>query len=183
MTFQKILCPTDFSEASYQSLQQAVELASNGQTEICVIHVEPAYSAVTPLAGIAPDARSEAARNAEVIKNLGAVLDERVPVSVRSRPILKQGEAGEQIVHTAREEGTDLIVLTTHGAGGLQPSSLGTVAEYVVHHAPCAVLTISGPAGAELNLVQLGANIKHSYDAMPAALQAANGKALYLDGD
>ncbi len=181
MTFQKILCPTDFSEASYEGLRQAIKLAGKGATEICVLHVEPSPSALTPLAGYAPDAHSEADRRAETVKNLCAVLEERVPSHVRTRPLLKQGETAEQIMRAAREEGADLIVLTTHGAGGLQPGELGSVATRVLQIAPCPVMTV--------NRTHEEAPKNSDTPINPAALRPefevvhATSRALYLDGD
>ncbi len=183
MTFQKILCPTDFSEASYEALRQAIELAGTGTAEICVLHVESSPNALTPLGGYAPSARSEADRRAETVKNLCAVLEERVPQSVRTRPLLKQGETAEEIVRAAREEGADLIVLTTHGAGGLRPGTLGSVAVDVLQNAPCPVLTVNRSRES----VEARSDSTAIFDA--AALRPefeivhATSHALYLDGD
>lgn len=183
MTFQKILCPTDFSEASYEGLRKALELADGGKTEICVLHVEPVATALTPLAGYAPNARSEADRRAETVKNLCAVLEERVPQNVRTRPLLKQGEAGEEIVRAAREEGADLIVLTTHGAGGLQPGELGRVATNVLQTASCPVLTVN--RSRETVTIKNDAALIFDTPAMRPEFEVvhANSHALYLDGD
>ena len=163
MVFKKILCPTDFSEASYTGVAKAVELASQGGVELCLVHVVPPARALWPmtgtislagsLAGDMPDARSEAARRAEAVSTLCEVLRDRVPSYVRSRPLLKQGEAGTEIVRTAREETADLIVLTTHGQGGWQPTVLGAVAAEVLRTAHCPVLTISATVSSPMNAI------------------------------
>lgn len=182
MTFQKILCPTDFSEASYEGLRQAIELAADGTTEICVLHVE-ASNTMVPLAGYAPTARSEADHRAETVKNLCAVLEERVPQNVRTRPLLKQGEIAEEIVRAAKEEGADLIVLTTHGAGGLRPGELGSVATSVLQTAPCPVLTVNRSG----KVPQLAPHNAAIFDSPTIRLEFevvhATNHALYLDGD
>jgi universal stress protein A len=176
-TFKKIFCPTDFSEASYEGLNKAVELASDAATEICVIHVEPPTQ--SSYAGHAPEAHQEADRRAETVKNLCAVLEERVPKNVRTRPLLKQGETAEEIIRAAREEGADLIVLTTHGAGGLAPGALGRVATTIVQTAPCPVLTINRSAPLEAVFVESDAS-----KLRPAFETAhASPRAIFLDGD
>ena len=181
MTFQKILCPTDFSEASYEGLRQAIALAADGTTEICVLHVEPA-SSMMPLAGYAPTARSEADRRAKTVKNLCAVLEERVPQNVRARPLLKQGETAEEIVRAAKQEGADLIVLTTHGAGGLQPGELGSVATSVLQTAPCPVLTVNR-SGKAAKLAPHNTEIFDARAMRPEfEVVHATSRALYLDG-
>jgi nucleotide-binding universal stress UspA family protein len=57
-------------------------------------------------------------------------------------PIVRIGRSAEEIVATAKETGSDLIILSTHGYTGLKHVLLGSVAEYVVRHAPCPVLTV-----------------------------------------
>jgi nucleotide-binding universal stress UspA family protein len=39
MPLKKIICPTDFSEASYAALDKASELAEHFDAELCVLHV------------------------------------------------------------------------------------------------------------------------------------------------
>ena len=183
--FKKILCPTDFSEASYQGLSKAVQLATDAETEICVIHVEPAMSTLTPYAGHAPEAHQEADRRAETVKNLCAVLEERVPQNVRTRPLLKHGEAIEEILRAAREECADLIVLTTHGAGGLTPGELGKVAAAIVQTAPCAVLTVNGSADVSAsNSVSASDSVSYASTLRPAFETAhSSPRAIFLNGD
>jgi nucleotide-binding universal stress UspA family protein len=57
---------------------------------------------------------------------------------------LRSGDPVGQIIRTARTEGTDLIVVGTHGRRGLPKFFLGSVAERVVTMAPCAVVTVRG---------------------------------------
>ena len=53
-----------------------------------------------------------------------------------------EGAPADAIVRHAREHGSGLIVLGTHGRRGLSHALLGSVAEEVVRTAPCPVLTI-----------------------------------------
>jgi nucleotide-binding universal stress UspA family protein len=53
-----------------------------------------------------------------------------------------QGSAAPEIVRFAKERDIDLIVVGTHGRGGLAHVLLGSVAEKVVRKAPCPVLTV-----------------------------------------
>jgi nucleotide-binding universal stress UspA family protein len=50
-----------------------------------------------------------------------------------------------EIIHYARDQSIDLIVLGTHGRSALAAMLLGTVAEKVVRKAPCPVLTVRHP--------------------------------------
>jgi nucleotide-binding universal stress UspA family protein len=58
---------------------------------------------------------------------------------------LVQAEPGKAIIETAAREKFDLIVMGTHGRSGLAHLVLGSVAERVVRHAPCPVLTSACP--------------------------------------
>jgi nucleotide-binding universal stress UspA family protein len=58
------------------------------------------------------------------------------------KTLVLEGSAADCIVELAEQENTGLIVMTTHGSGGLGRWLMGSVAERVVRHAPCPVLTI-----------------------------------------
>ncbi len=53
-----------------------------------------------------------------------------------------EGPAAEEIVRRARELGAGLILMTTHGRGGLGRVVFGSVADSVLRHAPCPVLLV-----------------------------------------
>jgi nucleotide-binding universal stress UspA family protein len=61
---------------------------------------------------------------------------------------LRSGVAAAQIVDAAFEENADLIVMGTHGRSGLRRWLMGSVAETVVRHARCPVLTLRLPEAA-----------------------------------
>jgi nucleotide-binding universal stress UspA family protein len=52
---------------------------------------------------------------------------------------VREGDPRTAIVDEAAEWEADLIVLGSHGRTGLKRLILGSVAEYVVRHAPCSV--------------------------------------------
>ncbi len=58
------------------------------------------------------------------------------------RVLVMDGPVAESIIDTAEKEKVGLIVMTTQGSGGLARWLMGSVAERVVRHAPCPVLTI-----------------------------------------
>ena len=65
-----------------------------------------------------------------------------VPKGIESEILLSRHTPVDGITQTAREWRADLILLPTHGRTGLEYIALGSTAEGVVRHAPCAVLTI-----------------------------------------
>ena len=64
--------------------------------------------------------------------------------------LLVIGEAGSAITQTAENHKCDLIVMGTHGRSGLGRLMLGSVAEEVLRHAACPVLTLKAPFPAEV---------------------------------
>jgi nucleotide-binding universal stress UspA family protein len=52
------------------------------------------------------------------------------------------GQAGKTICKVAQETGSDLIILGRRGRSGLGELFLGSVSNYVLHHAPCSVLIV-----------------------------------------
>ena len=58
----------------------------------------------------------------------------------------KRGNPSTEIVAYAKEQGIDLIVMSTHGRAGLPHVLVGSVAERVIQTAPCPVLTMR-PSG------------------------------------
>jgi nucleotide-binding universal stress UspA family protein len=52
------------------------------------------------------------------------------------------GEPGQEICQVAREWNADLIVIGRHSRGGISELLLGSVSNYVIHHATCSVLVV-----------------------------------------
>lgn len=52
------------------------------------------------------------------------------------------GRPGEVIVETANDEKAAMIVMGTRGLGAVRRTILGSVSDYVVHHAHCPVVIV-----------------------------------------
>ncbi len=141
LPLKKILYPTDFSDASYEALKVANEVAVDHSAELCVVHITPPVpvaAAATGYSAIAEMERSEEISLQELIK-------ERIPKELHVQQIVTVGEAADEIIQIAERERVDLIVIGTHGQTGWRHVVFGSVAEKVVRFAPCPVLTIRAP--------------------------------------
>jgi nucleotide-binding universal stress UspA family protein len=78
---------------------------------------------------LAEAARRIAARGMELLQAHG----------LKARLRVRRGGAGSEIVAEAREWPADLVVVGTRGHGAIKRALLGSVADYVMHHAPCSV--------------------------------------------
>jgi len=147
LPFRKILCPTDFSQPSYEALKVGSELARHFKAQLCVVHVV----SLTPIATnpMIPTTFDVVAYQKELEASAREQLEEVMKKYVSSElktcvPIVTSGYAPDEIIRVATERKSDLIVIATRGLTGLRRIVLGSVAERVVRLARCPVLTI-GP--------------------------------------
>lgn len=136
LRIQTILFPTDFSSTADHALQVARSLARDHQAKLVLLNAvmsAPAVEMYVPEMDL-DSLSKEAQRHLEEVA--ARITD--VPVET----IVHYGEPGGSIVVVAERVGADLIVVGTHGRSGVGRMLLGSVAEYVLRHAPCPVLTI-----------------------------------------
>ena len=144
LPFKKILCPTDFSDYSYEALKTASDLALHFDAELCVVHVVPPVPMVpTETAPKAFDVPLyQQALEVSSKQTLEEVVNRLESGELRSRLIVVQGDPAYQIIKITEEEKPDLIVLANHGRTGWERAIFGSVAEKVIRLASCPVLTI-----------------------------------------
>jgi len=149
VSFERILVPDDFSEPSLHALSHALGLALRFGSELHLLHAYGApaaalspYGRVFPtdlLEGLRETATGQIEKRAARLREAGA----RVQVH------LSQRAPTEAISPLAEEIGAELVVMGTRGYSGLKQVLLGSVARHTVRHAPCPVMTASGPPPGE----------------------------------
>jgi len=146
MQTQNILVATDFSEASDLSLRAAAMLAKQFQSKVTVVHVfDPAPLAPIATRGLSgPDQLADKERvEVAIHERLDGIREEVFAEVPDVKVVLVMASSpAHAICDYAAKEGVDLIVLSTHGRTGLDHLLIGSVAERVVRHAPCPVLTL-----------------------------------------
>jgi universal stress protein A len=143
--FYRIVVPTDFSTCSEEAWRLARRVATGAGGELILTHVlseAPLYgeSLMTDVRQVYEEARkwAEGALEAWVAEARAAGLN--------ARTALRTGVAHREVVALATDERADLIVIGTHGRGGVDRALLGSVADRVVRLAPCPVLTVREPS-------------------------------------
>ena len=142
MHIRHILVPTDFSDGSSQAFDTALAMARDSGAQLTLFHVHHVPTMVLPDAILAMS--PEIQRNLE--QSVQLILDEwrdrarADGIDCDTRTAF--GATHTEICAAADELGADLIVIGTHGRGGLSHALLGSVAEKVVRRAPCPVLTV-----------------------------------------
>ena len=134
---QRILCPIDFSDISAKAVAYAERLATGLGAELVLLHAfdEPASATFADVQNPADPAVRQQFENVSLAHP-----------ETKSERVLHAGPPGEVICWLAEQRGCDLIVVGTHGRTGLTHLLLGSVAEYVVRHARCPVLTVAAHA-------------------------------------
>ena len=139
---RRILVPLDFSRQAAPVLEWALHLAAVHGSSIVLLHVyhlpvefqqlEGAYLPADFWANVKQEAEQQLGLHAERVRADGIEVEAQV----------REGYPATVIVEEAESRGADLVVLGTHGHTGIKHLLLGSIAERVVQHAPCPVLTV-----------------------------------------
>ena len=136
----KILMAVDDSPVAGEVVKAVIAEFPAERAELRVLHVLQPMSTVAPpqmAPGYAPeleDQKREAHASLERI--IGQLRSAGFQVD---RAVVEIGDTRERIVDSAAQWDADLIVMGSHGRTGLKRLLLGSVAEFVVRHAPCSV--------------------------------------------
>lgn len=157
--FHKILVAMDTSATSKEVFDAALSLAQVNITNLMLLHVlsEEEVGTPTPLISsleyypslneknleLYREQREAAARHGLELLRSRAAQAMTVRVSAEINQVV--GSPGRTICQLARSWGADLIVTGRRGRTGLSELVLGSVSNYVMHHAPCSVLTVQHP--------------------------------------
>jgi nucleotide-binding universal stress UspA family protein len=134
-----ILHPTDFSPRAKSAFDLACALARDYDARLVMVHVKPGRM-------VGGEVHALITTPEEISRELQAELDQLQPHEpTKIERFLKEGDAATQILHTAKEISSDIIVMGTHGRTGLSRLLMGSVAEAVSRKAHCPVLTVKHP--------------------------------------
>jgi nucleotide-binding universal stress UspA family protein len=144
---KSILIPTDFSECARHAEETAMTLARALGAELTLLHV----SVETPLynegmRGLVEPRKVYEAQREWAQTTLAARAAEMRGTGVAAHGVLRSGVAVDEILKLATEEHCDLIVMGTHGRGGLSRFFLGSLADRIIRLAPCPVTTVRPPS-------------------------------------
>jgi len=140
MGFKKVLIAIDSEPVAVRAAETGVNLAQALGAEVAFINVVD--SALAYPGDTGPPA-SELIAAAELnAKRLVTTIRQRVSPQSSVLEFIQVGTPSEEIVKVAREWSADLLVIGSHGRGGMQRALLGSVAETVMRHAPCPLVVV-----------------------------------------
>lgn len=157
--FNKILAAIDASDSSKKAFEEALSLAKLNNAQLMLVHVLSPLDEGYPTlmfpgaADVYPNLYDEIIKsyksqweefeeqNLNMLRSLSAEASkEGITVEFSQNT----GDAGKTICNVASSWRADLIVIGRRGHRGLSELLLGSVSNYVIHHASCSVLTIQG---------------------------------------
>lgn len=157
MSFQKILVAIENSPLDHSVFTTALELAQSNKALLRLLHCIANEIVPAPMSNMPFETTVSPSLLLDNYQTQQNIVDQRIE---EARALLKSyceeamlqnvstefdyqvGEAGHQLCEVAKDWGADLVVVGRRGRTGLAEALLGSVSNYVVHHAPCSVLVI-----------------------------------------
>ncbi len=160
--FHKILVALDNSTSSRRVFEEALTLAKSVAAKLTLLHVLSSEEEGSPTVYLMPTPEYYVGLGAsdEIlqlrqkqwedfvnrgIETLRSLAGEATTAGVTAEFSQNSGSPGRTICEFARNGGFDLIIVGRRGRSGLAELFLGSVSNYVLHHAPCSVLTVQQP--------------------------------------
>ena len=165
---QKILVAIDSSENNHQVFDQALALAKVMGSNLMLLHAlshEEEASPNVSMTGLEyyPTISGEIAEMYQKqwadyekrgLEMLQSYAEQASAAGVTAESTQNFGSPGRTICELARTWEADLIVMGRRGHSGLNELILGSVSNYVLHHAPCSVFTVQGHTQASPDVSQ-----------------------------
>ncbi|MEG4807596.1 universal stress protein [Microcoleus sp. F8-D3] len=158
MSFKKIFAALDDSELGHRVFTQALELALSDRAEVMLFNCVTVNSLGETAVPIPVDLgmnvelmdqayQAQRLRLEREVKQASGLLKNYCDAAANKGLQVEfdckmEGDPGHCICESAENWGADLIVLGRRGRTGLAEAFLGSVSNYVVHHASCSVLVI-----------------------------------------
>lgn len=157
--FKKILVALDSSDQRPAIFEQAVALAKGLNAQLMLVHVLSAYEEGSPgipirsyhaYYPVLDDATWQLYQQRwQQFEEAGlAQLNQELEIAkaagVTAEFSQNAGDPPQVICQVARSWDADLILVGSHGRKGIGELLLGSVSNYVMHHAPCSVMVVHG---------------------------------------
>jgi nucleotide-binding universal stress UspA family protein len=145
MIVKNILVPTDFSAGSKEAVRYAFDLATALGATLHVLHVlENPFAPGAFMEMYTPPSPEyfvDMERQAE--EKLRAALTADEKARVHAVMTTRLGVPASEILDRLHEDPpVDLVVMATHGRGGVARFVMGSVTDKIIRGAPCPVVTI-----------------------------------------
>ena len=139
MAAKHILSCVDFSEHSTRALAELGEYARANGSKVTLIYISDPQAFIPPQTILeSPSETDETAHRGELAK----LRDQHLAGTEVEIAVLADHAPAKAICEYAEKHGVDLIVVGSHGRGGMERWLIGSVAERVVRHATSNVYVV-----------------------------------------
>jgi nucleotide-binding universal stress UspA family protein len=150
----KILVALDYADNNQSIFETAVSLAQTNGAKLMLLHILSAKDPNYPILPTYAYYSILEANNADLFQEHFAQYQEKginflqdlnqkaIAAGVETKYTQISGIPGCEICQLARTWSADLILVGSRGLKGLKEMFLGSVSNYVTHHAPCSVLIV-----------------------------------------
>jgi len=150
INYRNVLYCTDFSENARKALPQAMDIAQKYGAILHILHVYFDAGHIAEFEMSSDDDTETAPmvhmKGMEMERRLDEICREGTDRIGMCKRKMVRGKPHIEIVRYAREEGIELIVLSSHVLTGLEHALFGGTAEKVLRHSPCDVFVIKAAA-------------------------------------
>lgn len=154
LALRRLLVPVDFSACSQAAIDYAALVAEKFHSEIHILYVwHGDYKASWCPDDILQEQKDsflmlfEKTEAGNTMKSVLSSLENRVTAPIFGR--VEVGDPAHTILQLAEHGNYDLIVMGTQGRSGMSHHLLGSLAENIVRHAECPVMTVRANAHSE----------------------------------
>lgn len=133
---KQIIIPIDLTDFSAQGVRTAMEMVADPEKQLTIVYVLPPVESYEP--GVHWESLNYVDRTQSTKRAIELFLERNELPALKVKILF--GDPGREIVHYAKQEKTGLIVIPSHTRGTLSRWLLGSVTDYVLHHATCPVL-------------------------------------------
>jgi universal stress protein A len=143
MSIDHIVCCTDFSDHAEAAFQTALDLAKKYTARLYLLHVLPPVvnPMLTETELMMPE-RPDENLIVGLSERMQEVYGSRIPDSVPSELVVRDGHVSTEIIGFIEEVDADLVVLGAFGLSGMGLVLFGSVAKRIAHKAPCSVMIV-----------------------------------------
>jgi nucleotide-binding universal stress UspA family protein len=141
MKIKRILIPTDFSETAQLAVAHGAYMAHLFKAKVFLLHaVEAEVYAMLPESALVMEIETPQEHVAEKMNRIADNIVKKYDIELSTLTV--NGKPANTIATAIKENGIDLIIMGTHGAGGFEEFFIGSNTHRVVTLAPCPVLSI-----------------------------------------
>lgn len=141
--FKHILLPTDGSKLSEAAIQAGVQFAQSINAKVTGFYTMPKFHMLTYQTEMLTDTKQDFAKDckAHAERFLAVIVQAAKAADVPCETTVQISDHPyEAILAAAKEKGCDLIMMASHGRGGIQGFLLGSETHKVLTHSPIPVL-------------------------------------------